>query len=853
MNGLIDSGRIIPLAFSFLMLAAAQARVITVDDDGVADYRSIGAAVEAAESGDTIVVGTGMHMGGSNRDVAIIGKMLTIRSTDPNDPAVVAATTINCQGSEADPRRAFDIGPDPNSGLTLEGLTITNGYSPTTGGALLCEDATLNIRNCTFTRNATSWWGGALYCADSQVSLEGCTFAGNTSTTLHAGAISFETSLVDMARCSFEKNTGSAIYSHNSGLMLTECAFQQNTGRDGGAILSRLDSQTSAAAHLNLAQCTFIANAVEGAGGALYNHGIEAMLEACRFAGNRADGDGGAVYNYGSSPDLHNCAFIGNTAEGLGGAVMNWYASHPSVIHCTFVANRATAGGAIATVRDSSVLVSHSILWNNTADRGNSLYVGRFEWGAVQPAQATVEFCDVAGGQADVALEPDCTLNWKSGNIDRDPLFTGPKQDDYRLSPDSPCIDAGDPAYIPEPGATDLDNTARLFGPATDLGAYEFQGLGPVYRFWSAALGKHFYTIRGKERDKLITEFPHVWEFEDVAYYAFYAPVTEELLPVHRFWSPRLRSHFWTISEAERRKVVDEFGKDWTYEGVVFYAYPQRRQPLGTMPVYRFWSHKYGHHFYTMNEKEKNKLIESYQGTWDYEGVAWYAYARPVQPGLAGYLFTGGRDEALYTLALKAYIDGREAEIDAPVLEFVPAATQMRMEVDFDKLTVQVDEVRIQTERLLHSGTIRAPGTKLPAIPFSVTAQASFAAMTRRGPFDVDPQSRVFADFTAARQSLSGQDERFTYQGSVILAGQPVNFQRTTDALQFELEAAGVFESLGLLPDALYARMPFTFQWHRQYAKDLLAETSIDGRLVQLYVVYAYVSTQGLWKGDRIE
>ncbi|MBW8035558.1 MAG: hypothetical protein FVQ79_08005 [Planctomycetes bacterium] len=60
------------------------------------------------------------------------------------------------------------------------------------------------------------------------------------------------------------------------------------------------------------------------------------------------------------------------------------------------------------------------------------------------------------------------------GNIDSDPLFLNTSSGDYHLLPDSPCIDAGDPNYVPEPNETDLDGNQRVISGLIDMGAYEF-------------------------------------------------------------------------------------------------------------------------------------------------------------------------------------------------------------------------------------------------------------------------------------------------------------------------------------------------------------------------------------------
>ena len=55
------------------------------------------------------------------------------------------------------------------------------------------------------------------------------------------------------------------------------------------------------------------------------------------------------------------------------------------------------------------------------------------------------------------------TVNWLEGNIDQDPLFLNPDEDDFHLTENSPCIDTGDPHYPPDPDGTRADMGAFYF------------------------------------------------------------------------------------------------------------------------------------------------------------------------------------------------------------------------------------------------------------------------------------------------------------------------------------------------------------------------------------------------------
>ncbi len=146
-----------------------------------------------------------------------------------------------------------------------------------------------------------------------------------------------------------------------------------------------------------------------------------------------------------------------------------------------------------------------------------------------------------------------------------------------------------------------------------------------VYRFWSAGTGRHFYTTRESEKDKLIANYANVWEFEGPRFYAWTTQYDPDMVPVYRFWSETYTSHFYTIKETEKNKLINSFSNVWTYEGVAFYAYAPNNPPADFSPVFRFLKSD-GSHFYTINPAEKDKLINQFSNIYTFEGIAFYAW-----------------------------------------------------------------------------------------------------------------------------------------------------------------------------------------------------------------------------------
>ena len=166
--------------------------VITVEKDGSGDYTTIGEAVAAAESTDTIVVGPGVYP-----EELYVECSVTIVSSD--GPEV---TIIDGEGTH----RVF-LFLMPNA-IDVRGFTITNGFADNNGGAVRVDlGADVTMQNCIFSNNVSNYAGAAIFMRNSGSSLylTDCEFIDNYGK--ETGAIStMEPTLLRVDRCLFTGN-----------------------------------------------------------------------------------------------------------------------------------------------------------------------------------------------------------------------------------------------------------------------------------------------------------------------------------------------------------------------------------------------------------------------------------------------------------------------------------------------------------------------------------------------------------------------------------------------------------------------------------------------------------------------
>jgi hypothetical protein len=320
--------------------------------------------------------------------------------------------------------------------------------------------------NCHFIDNSAYFVGGGIHCDDS-VRLEGCTFVGN-STSVDGGGMYSEGSptLDDCTFIGNQARDGGGLYTGPGSPTLNACTFTGNSAGDGGGLY------TGYASSPTLSDCTFTGNSAGDGGGAYTGYAGSPTLNDCTFSGNSADSRGGGLHNSIGSPTLKDCVFSGNSAD-RGGAMSN-HASEPTLLNCTLTSNYAqSSGGALYSRQGSAPWLSSSILWGNMDSSGTGESAQIYNYNALGVNNPVVRYSCIQGLTGALG---------GVGNIGDDPLFVDPEgpdgipgteDDDLRLTPSSPGVNTGDPAFILEPGETDLAGQPRLQGCRVDMGAYE--------------------------------------------------------------------------------------------------------------------------------------------------------------------------------------------------------------------------------------------------------------------------------------------------------------------------------------------------------------------------------------------
>ncbi|MHB0945639.1 MAG: right-handed parallel beta-helix repeat-containing protein [Sedimentisphaerales bacterium] len=309
----------------FLFLAMAQV-CFSAERHVPGEYTTLQSAISASSNGDEVILDPNTYSGEGFTDLSFGGLAITIRSTDPNDPNIVAATIINCD--IATRGFVFNHSEGPNS--ILDGLTIQNSYGlKQTGEGVFCYQADPTIRNCRFLNYGSSrpiyyseadkitidnclfQYSNASYFEDcNEININNCVFTHNFE------AINCQYSgQLNIINSDFSHNSDKVIYSYETDVLLADCNVSYNSenipGETGAVYIDR-------ASYCRIEGCKIKQNSNQSAIRITNSYGGTspvADINNCDISGNTSDRNGTGIYFAGLELNITNSKINGNTGS----------------------------------------------------------------------------------------------------------------------------------------------------------------------------------------------------------------------------------------------------------------------------------------------------------------------------------------------------------------------------------------------------------------------------------------------------------------------------------------------------------------------------------------------------------
>lgn len=360
-----------------------------------ADHGTIQAAIDAAVNGDTVLVQPGTHV----ENINFKGKAITVTSTDPSDPDVVAATIIDGGGNGT--VVLFNRGETGASVLT--GFTIRNGKGQY-GGAIHCSSSSPTITRNTIT-GSSAVEGGGIWCqSSSSPTILSNTISAN-SAQAGGGIGLWDNSSPDIADNTIAGNSATGgVWPGGGGISMGHyCApnimnntiSENSAPRAGGGIRVGDDSSP-----------TITGNTIRGNSGSA----------------------GGAIYLYNNcSPEIRGNQIIANSATDRGGGICYITNSSPTIADNIISENSVVGGGDYALgggIRcgDCSGQILNNTITNNSVtggilgSAGGGIYCHTSFSGTIQGNTITGNSAGSGGGIDCYSCSPTIVANIITGN-----------------------------------------------------------------------------------------------------------------------------------------------------------------------------------------------------------------------------------------------------------------------------------------------------------------------------------------------------------------------------------------------------------------------------------------------------
>ena len=280
--------------------------------------------------------------------------------------------------------------------------------------------------------------------------------------------------------CNFSREHGGALSAENSKVVMHDCDVLNNLtytkldtvyGMYGGGLrFLKCD--------VDISGTDFLYNVGESAiGGALSLDSCATKIDRCKFEHNYGI-NGGGLYvmrsNHLGRDIITNSLFANNTSGHFGGGLAVCEAS-PWISNLTVVNNHSIGVncGGIFFYQYSEPILWNCIVYGNTNEIPLEEPVQIWSW-TYDESGPQFYGCLIQYGLENISNNEVVTVY--EGCLDEDPLFVDPGNEDFHLTANSPCINAGY-TMAPDMGC-DLDGNWRVCGERIDIGAYEYSGVG---------------------------------------------------------------------------------------------------------------------------------------------------------------------------------------------------------------------------------------------------------------------------------------------------------------------------------------------------------------------------------------
>ena len=293
-------------------------------------------------------------------------------------------------------------------------------------------------------------------------------------------------------------NGGSIRLTNNSFIEINNGIIKNNNNNTSSSSTKAIGIDNSSA---KITNTVFENNGFDGAGGAVvviwghpnpyiehWTHPVTVTIDRCIFKNNKNNAMD-VVGKKGDTISVSNTLFYKNIGYGHGAGISTVYDGILYVTNCTFTENvkstlgNYVSGGIYISNGQGEVHIRNSILYGNIA---YPYYNQNFYWnntglGSFGTQEVTIKNSIIGDSGGSSNWDADKFGVDLGGNLDIDPLFIDPENENYRLNIGSPAINMGDNSFFNATSTPDLslfqkdlDGNNRIVDNVIDIGAYEF-------------------------------------------------------------------------------------------------------------------------------------------------------------------------------------------------------------------------------------------------------------------------------------------------------------------------------------------------------------------------------------------